>query len=332
MRYLTVADQPVAEQFSYWRDVICQVCTPLAAEREPEHRGGEPTDRGMTGWARSATVGSSHCAEVCSRDQVLVHGPSEIRRMSSDDVFVSLQLRGHCVAGQADRTCHLEPGAFAMFDTTDAYRLAYSGDDAGEWQVLSFRVPRSRLVPLIADPGGFTAVAHRATRGGIAAMVASTMTSIWRNVEFLDEPAAQSSETALLTLLGAAAGDTTTQRAARTETTTAALRAEVNRYLAANLQAGLTAGAVAAHFGISVRKLHGLYERSELTFAQTVMTLRVEACARDLAAGAGRRTLTDTAARWGFADLSHMNRVFRTRFGCLPSDYRAGIQRGAGST
>ena len=331
MRYLTVADQPVAEQFSYWRDVICQVCTPLAAEREPEHRGGEPADRGMTGWARSAAVGSSHCAEVCSREQILVHGPSEIRRMVSDDVFVSLQLRGYCVAAQGARTCHLKPGAFAMFDTTDAYRLAYSGDDAGEWQVLSFRVPRSRLMPLIADPGGFTAVAHQATRGGIAAMVASTMTTIWRNVEFLDEPAAQSSETALLTLLGAAAG-TTTEGEARSETTTAALRAAVNRYLAANVQAGLTAAGVAAHFGISVRKLHGLYERSDQTFAQTVMTLRVEACARDLAAGAGHRTLTDTATRWGFADLSHMNRVFRARFGCLPSEYRAGIQGGAGST
>ena len=321
MRYLTVADHPVAEQFSYWRDVICQVCTPLAAEREPEHRGGEPAERAMTGWVRSSRLGTSHCAEVSSRTQVLVHGPSEIRRMASDDVFVSLQLRGHCVAAQGNRTCHIAPGAFAMFDTTDAYRLAYAGDEAGEWQVLSFRVPRSRLVPLVADPGGFTAVAHDATRGGIAAMVASTMTSIWRNVETLDDLAAQSSETALLTLLAAAAGDTVDHEA-RGETVTGALRASVNRYLAGHLHADLGAAAVAARFGISVRKLHGLYEASDLTFAQTVMALRVEACARDLTSGPADRTLTDTASRWGFADLSHMNRVFRARFGCLPSEFR----------
>ncbi|WP_019876607.1 AraC family transcriptional regulator [Sporichthya polymorpha] len=320
MRYLTVADHPPAEQFSYWRDVICQVCTPLAAEREPEHRGGEPALERMTGWARSSTVGTSHCAEVSSRTQVLVHGPGEIRRMSSDDVFVSLQLRGHCIAGQGDRVCHIGPGSFAMFDTTDTYRLAYSGDDAGEWQVLSFRVPRSRLVPLVADPGGFTAVVHDATQGGIAALVASTMTSIWRNVETLDDVAAQSSETALLTLLAAAAGDTV-GREVRGETTGAALRASINRYLAGSLHTELTAASVAARFGISVRKLHSLYATSEQTFAQTVMTLRVEAAARDLPAG-GAGTLTDTAMRWGFADLSHMNRVFRARFGCLPSEFR----------
>jgi AraC-like DNA-binding protein len=54
------------------------------------------------------------------------------------------------------------------------------------------------------------------------------------------------------------------------------------------------------------------------------MALRVEACARELSAGPGARTLTDTAARWGFADLSHMNRVFRSRYGCLPSEFRQG--------
>jgi AraC-like DNA-binding protein len=329
VRYLTVADQPVAEQFDYWRDVICQVCTPLAAERDPEHRGGEPGERGMTGWVRSSALGSSYCAEVCSRTQSLTHGPPEIRRMSSDDVFVSLQLRGHCIAGQGERTCHLPPGGFALFDTTDTYRLTYQGDRSGEWQVISFRVPRARLMPFVADPGGFTALTHDATRGGIAAMVAATMTSIWHNVESLDDLAAQAAETALLTLLAAAAGDTVDHREVRRETVVVALRASVNRYLAGNLHQDLSAAMVAGHFGIPVRKLHGLYQHTDRSFAQTVMALRVEACARDLASGPGRRTLTDTATRWGFADLSHMNRRIRARFGCLPSELRGAAFRSA---
>jgi AraC-like DNA-binding protein len=318
VRYLTVADQPVADQFAYWRDVICQVCTPLAAEREPEHRGGDGP--GHTGWARSSEVGSTHAAEVCSRTQSLAHGRSEIARMLSEDVFVSLQVRGHCVGEQGGRTCHIAPGEFALFDTTDTYRLRYRGDERdGEWQVLSFRVPRSRLLPLIPDPGGFTAVTHDGTGGGIASMVTATMTAIWSNVESLDDLAAQSAESALVTLLAAATG---TVPASGRDTLDAALRAAVNRYLSANLHLDLTAGAVAARFGISVRKLHGLYEHTDRTFAQTVMALRVEGCARDLTANSAA-TLTDIAARWGFCDLSHMNRVFRARYGCLPSEYRA---------
>ena len=317
MHYLTVADQPVADQFAYWRDVICQVCTPLAAEREPVHRGGE--GQGHTGWVRASEVGSTHAAEVCSRTQSLAHGASEIGRMSSEDVFVSLQVRGHCVGEQGGRTCHIAPGGFAMFDTTDSYRLNYAGDDrTGEWQVVSFRVPRSRLLPLIADPGGFTAVAHDGTGGGIASMVTATMNAIWTNVESLDDLAALSAETALVTLLAAATGTPPP----RQDSLDAALRASVNRYLSANLALDLSAATVARHFGVSVRKLHGLYERTDRTFAQTVMALRVDACARDLAASHAA-TLTDIAARWGFCDLSHMNRVFRARYGCLPSEYRA---------
>lgn len=315
MRYLTSADQAVADQFSYWRDVICQVCTPLAAERE---RGDLAS--GLTGWVRAAEVGSTHCAEVCSQTQSLAHGPAEIRRMQSADVFVSLQLQGHCVATQGPRTCHIAPGGFALFDTTAAYRLSYRGDDRDdEWRVLSFRVPRSRLLPLIADPGGFTAVAHDGSRG-IAGMVAATMTSLWRNVEALDVLAAQSAESALLTLLAAAAGDSAHER--RGADLDAAMRAAVNRYVSANLQSQLAAAEVAGRFGISVRKLHALYEGGDATFGQTVMSLRVEACARELAAGPNRRTLTETAAWWGFSDLSHMNRVFRARYGCLPSEFR----------
>lgn len=49
--------------------------------------------------------------------------------------------------------------------------------------------------------------------------------------------------------------------------------------------------------------------------------MRLEACAREVVGSAG--TLTAIAANWGFSDLSHLNRVFRSEFGCRPSEYRA---------
>jgi AraC-like DNA-binding protein len=311
MRYLTLADMPTAEQFPYWREVICQTCTPLAAERER----GEP---GITGWVRAAEISSTHCAEVCSGTQSLTHGPAEIQRMASEDVFVSLQLRGDGIAAQGGRIAHLRPGTFTLLDTTEAYRLHYRGDDRGEWQVLSFRVPRARLVPMLSDPHGFSAVPHDGMAGGIAAVAASTMTSIWRSVESLDALAARAAEDALITLLAAAVAGAVTHRDAD-----AALRAAAARYIAANLhESDLNAARVAARLGVSVRKLHGLYAGSGQTFARTVMSARLGACARELSAGVSG-TLTDTATRWGFSDLSHLNRVFRARYGCLPSEFRA---------
>ncbi|SDG50722.1 helix-turn-helix domain-containing protein [Pseudonocardia oroxyli] len=74
---------------------------------------------------------------------------------------------------------------------------------------------------------------------------------------------------------------------------------------------------------MSTRKLHATYQGADLTYAQTVLAMRVTGCARDLAAD-DRSSLSDLAARRGFSDLSHMNRVFRAHRGCLPSEYRAG--------
>ena len=325
MPYLTTADKPLAEQFSYWREVVLEACTPLDIERESARSGGLAPDRGFDSSLRFAKMMSTNCAVVRSQSQSMIHGAAEVRRQTSEDVFISLQVRGSCVAVQGERTCHLQPGGFAMFDTARPYRLTHLGDaENGEWRALSFRVPRSRLLPLLGDPDTFTAIAHDSTAGGIAAVTASTMTGIWNTVESLDACAAHAAETALLTLLAATAeGHLESGR-----DTDGELRAAIHRYLSANLHGSdLTAHRVSRHLGISVRKLHGLYEHTEETFAQTVRSMRLAACARELASGPGRGTLTDTATRWGFADLSHLNRVFRARYGCLPSEYRAAATR-----
>src|SRR6185369_11109577 len=83
----------------------------------------------------------------------------------------------------------------------------------------------------------------------------------------------------------------------------------------------MSPAAIARQFGISVRKLHLLFEGAPTTFSQTVMRIRSQQCAQDLLANHGRITLTDLAAKWGFSDLTHLNRVFRQHFGCRASEY-----------
>ncbi|MDN5853697.1 MAG: helix-turn-helix transcriptional regulator, partial [Actinomycetia bacterium] len=158
--------------------------------------------------------------------------------------------------------------------------------------------------------------------GGAPSLVASTMMSIWNTVGSLDRAATDAADTAFTALLAATAGGGDRLRDACRSELDASLRASINRYVAANLRhADLSAARVARRFGISLRKLHRLYEGTGQTFTQTVMMLRVEGCARDLASEA-RQSLTELASRWGFCDLSHLNKVFRTRYDCLPSQYR----------
>jgi AraC-type DNA-binding domain-containing proteins len=127
-------------------------------------------------------------------------------------------------------------------------------------------------------------------------------------------------------MLAAGVGGSDALRDTSRETLDATLRAAMNRYLTVNLRtADLSAPRVARRFGVSLRKLHSLYEGTGRSFAQTVMALRVDGCARELAAAGNGRSMTEMAARWGFCDLSHLNRVFRAHHGCLPSDFRDAV-------
>jgi AraC-like DNA-binding protein len=329
VRYWTTDDRPAAEQFSYWREVICEAFTPLAAERTRAHLPVQTDRRAISSWVRSRGLTATNCAEVASATQLITHGAEEVRRTGKDHVFVNLQLAGHCVASQDGRDCVVRPGGFALFDTSSQYSLEFVADpDRREWHVVSFRVPRAQLVPLLADPQGFTSVAHDGTTSGLAQIVASTMMSTWDAIDTLDVSSADAAETAFTTVLAAAAGGNDQLRETRRGSLDDTLRASINRYLAGHIRRpNVSAALVAQRFGISVRKLHKLYESCDLSFAQTVMAFRTDGVARELATDPGGRSLTELAARWGFSDLSHLNRVFRSRYDCLPSQYRESHRR-----
>ena len=326
MHYWTTDDRPAGEQFSYWREVVCQAFTPLAADRTDGSATGHLPERSLRSWVRSAMLTSTNCAEVSSRSQLLRHGKTELGRTDRDDLFINLQVRGQCIVSQGDRVSTVPAGSFHVVDTTREFRQHYIEDaEHKEWRVVSFRVPRQRLVPLLANPDGFTAVAHDATAGGIDSVVASTMLATWKNIDRLDRVAADAAESAVNTVLAAAAGAKKDMPETSRAELDAALRASINRYVAAHLRgaADLSAAAVASRFGISLRKLHQVYEGTGRTFARTAMALRVQACARQLQVGGPTPSMTELAAQWGFSDLSHLNRVFRLHFGCLPSEFRA---------
>jgi AraC-like DNA-binding protein len=86
----------------------------------------------------------------------------------------------------------------------------------------------------------------------------------------------------------------------------------------------LTPAFVAAAFGISTRHLHSLFKTGAMTIGQYIRSLRVRGCRAARETGnAGHRSLTDLALSWGFYDLSHMTRCFKSEFGMTPSEARA---------
>jgi hypothetical protein len=150
-------NRPEAEQYSYWREAVCEAFTPL----RPTARGTRDSwDRkGLMGWVDSHPYGDVNGAEIETCDQTIHHGLDEVGRLNHEVAFVNLMLSGRCVVRQGDSTCFSGPGTFSIVDARRTFHLDYLDD----WRTISFRLPINSLPDGIPD--GVTAVTYAASIG-----------------------------------------------------------------------------------------------------------------------------------------------------------------------
>jgi AraC family transcriptional activator of tynA and feaB len=111
-------------------------------------------------------------------------------------------------------------------------------------------------------------------------------------------------------------GEVPTSRTARP-----ALRAAMDRYIAAHLlNESVTPRALANAHGVSVRTVNRVFNATGETVSEVVRVRRLARARAEIAAG--RDSITAIAARWGFADSSHLSRSFKAHYGSCPSEYR----------
>lgn len=300
-----IAQRPVGEQFGYWREVICQAFVPL----DPAPIAETPD---FAGRVETRELGRVNRAEIRSRRQRTAHGPREVRRSQGAYYFVNLQLAGRCRVRQGRAESVVGPGAFTVVDTTEPYFFDFPDD----WRMLSFRLPHDALRHRLPDPAHGTGLAIDG-HGGLGGVVAAMVRALW---DLDGEPSAVELEESFASVVGLALGaaadpdDVTPQ---------AATRAAVLRHVATHLgDPELSVASVCRRFAISPRQLHRLFADQERSFAATVRAMRLERCARLIADPAGRRSITEIAARHGFADPAAFSRAFRRHFGVAPRDLR----------
>ncbi|MCK2036589.1 AraC family transcriptional regulator [Microbacterium sp. SSW1-49] len=306
--------RPPAEQYAYWRHTLCDAFTPL----RPVERGQRDAWRqpGLPGTVTSQHLGALNAAEIATCAQTIHHGRAEVERLEEEVVFVNLMLRGRCIVRQGRSEAFSPAGTFTIVDAAEEFVLDY----LDPWASVSFRVPSARLHHRVQQDLRATTFSALT---GMSAVLADSMRSAWSASTSVDEAQRAVLGGVFETILDAFAERTPVEAFVVSESRGAALRTSIERYVAQQLRFGdVSPTATAARFAISPRKLHQLYEGAAMSFSQTVMRLRVEHCAAELTASTGM-TLTDLAARWGFADLSHLNRAFRTYLGMSPREYRS---------
>jgi AraC family transcriptional regulator, positive regulator of tynA and feaB len=306
----SLALQKPQQRFDYFQGLIERLFCPM----QIEPRSG--TAQYFEGALETASLGAVRLARVATSACLVRRRAQDIARVSEVAYLVKFQTRGEALWRQRNREVHLRPGDFVVCSVAEPYRLEFRGPYAMPVLALSAQTMRA----LTADPDQFLGVrlsGEDADCGLLSAFVAQVSERMSR----LSEAMIGRVEANILDLLGGVLAARTRHGALNPAQQSTQIKAYVDLHVR---DRQLTPAFVATAFGISTRHLHSLFQQDAMTIGQYIRSLRARGCRAALESGAtGHRSLTDLALSWGFYDLSHMTRCFKSEFGMTPSEVGA---------
>lgn len=222
-------------------------------------------------------------------------------------------MSGHEYLSQLDTTVDLRSGSGIALSSTAEFR---------------FRVPVKYQKRCLVVPTAALAAVRRVPADGCfelsrqmpaTALLDGYLSTLSRTLPAMSGHARTAARDAALALVAGALcadADIGTQHA------TPALRAAMDAWIERHLRdPDLSPDSLAAAHAISVRTVYRLFSQDGNTFGAVVRQRRLDQARQELASS--DKTISSIAARWGFADASHLSRSFKYAFGVSPRDYRA---------
>jgi AraC-like DNA-binding protein len=307
---LTTDAVPPRERFSYWRETMRRVACPLTVSAS----GGD-----LYGTLVAQPVAAVTILDSSASGHRLSRGRADIARGTVDSYFIFQQL-GDAVSGFAAggaETAAVRSGDVFLGDADEPFEAISTGFQQRRVWV----VPRA-LVPL-ARPreAGLGRGLHLRADTPLARLLAAYLAELHRQAPHVGLAAAPPLAANVAGLIAAAAAGAAPAAAAEESRISLAaarlslLKREVDRRLADPL---LDPGRVAAACAVSPRTLHRAFESAGESFGDYLMRRRLAAARAQLAASAGRRSVTDIAFSLGFNSLATFYRGYHAAFGEAP--------------
>ncbi len=307
---------PRRQAFAFWQDVICD--TFIHLDCTSSHTGS------FSGELTSQPLGDLTLSSMASDAIDLTRSRARISAAREEYCLIVLQGRGRTLAEQDGRRTVLEAGDLALFDSARPYFAAL---EAGFHHYV-LKVPRGavrrrlgaiEMVTATRVPGG----------AGIGKIACGFIRGLLDEAGAVDDPTCRKLAETSIDLVAAALASALPVATAASVTRVAHL-ARAKAFIAANAQRfDLAPEHVAAASGVSQRYLRELFADEGDSISRYIWTYRYEKCKAALSDPAqAHRAISDIAFGWGFNDMSHFSRLFRTRTGVSARAFReAAMQR-----
>jgi AraC-like DNA-binding protein len=306
---VTTSDIHPRDRFDYWFEATCRAYVPF--ECRPDNRSS--FDAEVHG---QSFAGLSMLRGGCN-GMTTWRTPEQAAK-SSATIYLYIQLSGNACITQDGREALLQRGDLTLVDTAAANSFVHSADSKSLVLELARKNCEARL-------GAVRQWTARPVNGaaGAGALVSNFVRLLPEQQAFLPEAAQDQVALQVIDLLALSLAD----GAGRDAHHSSARLASILRLKAA-VDANLTNGDatcedIAAAAGISVRYANHLLEAEETSLQRLLFNRRISKCQAALAdVGQAHRQISDIAYSWGFVDVSHFGRLFRTIVGATPREFR----------
>jgi AraC-like DNA-binding protein len=270
--------------------------------------------------ATAAELGPLRLVMVDLMPAVVEHGARHVAQTRERRFRIVLVRRGNVRVRHAGQEAVLEQGDFALLDDALPYRMEF--DEPNQSLHVSIAPSAIKLyLPAPARVCGFRMPADRPLN-----RVAGTMlVALWTEIENGDLRPAQRPALARSFLQVIAASYAVDHACAIDRSVTAAARrTEIKQYIETHLRSpDLTPTTIAAALGLSARYVRLLFAEEGDSVMAYLKRRRLEECAFELAQPQwSGRSITATAADWGFRSVTHFTRAFKAAYGATPSAYK----------
>lgn len=307
------ADEPVSDRMAFWLETVCEQILPVQIDPrlDAKPRAAMATNR-LGALRLRRIVGGNHVYERTER---------EVRQGDPDTIQIGMPRGGSSILVQDGREAVLDPGDMVIYDSARPFTLVM--EERFNWQVML--LPKSKLRRTDAELRNLTAVPMRGGEG-ITGIVHDFLSRLAKDAESLEsdptreaigENAADLIATLVQSQFGVPWGVADPD---------AVLRERVRGFIVRNhADRSLDPASIAAAHGISVRRVHQLFQGGE-SVMDTLRGARLESARRDLAdPRLIDRSVAQIASAHGVVNPTLFARQFRRAYGRSPRGYRSAV-------
>ena len=298
------------ERLSYWREV--------ATRGYVDHDFEPSQGQAFSGSVKIATLPGLALTRFEADAARVSRSERSAARADSGDLLLCFHRDGELAVSQDGRDTLIEERSLFLLDPLRPFELQLKSTVSS----VVVKIPRTVLEARVGNTGNLTARAIP-MKNSVAALTMGFLEMLPDLAEQLDDIAGLKVAEQLLDLTALAL--TAEQKqftglSSSRATASLRLKATIERLL---IEPGLKPERIAAETGISIRYANDLLAEENSSLERYVNMRRLERCRAALEDVAqSHRSIGEIAFKWGFSDISHFGRRFKSKYGLTPTDYR----------